>query len=882
MSRHADPSDDSMFDSLPDDMDADLMAAKLKLMTGFLEGLRDKIERGAMSPQEAYASYKQSEFSSMPQLMGSRQQSDSEHKTSMEAALEYLDQLKAEVLGYESVSIEPGGHSKPGIERKFVTLGDNPEQAVLVKSESFHRSETWMLEKSRNQIEWQLSKISPNNDQKKYQFDAGSSFGDFSKKSMNKIELMDVSDNKMTFPHINFDVININKMVKSSRSVVDDQPSPSFNFSQGRDSKSQILYTQSATLFDQQKIENGLHASLVVSVDGGPDCNDEEVSIDHEMARCYVSDLFEEATSQVEIMYPCQPPALKHSQKLLDLKKAGTPETKRDSFMNIAGNLWEEMANIHYPFTEAEKKDLIMDIKKEKTEDKSHSLCISGDLAKVEELVNLFIIPTMPAPGSDNFKDSRFGVLNKSWPQTSINKEIQLKAPLSMKSQTGQELIKIDRNRSGEKELERYCLSCPNFVQLLMARTPFDSPDFFIEEHTWITLDDKNRDALMRQFDKFYMFLPLHHVSLTPARKINLSEVTNFDKAFFALMYFNSMIVQQIINTIEPCLSGNSLLPCIDSPLGWLGPCTISNLFPLDNQYQPLFMNQCRNHFLTGAKCIFSKLTAIKLGGWSWLEIATMEQCLEALQLGCWIKVQLNSSTERDYVQESSKRMIAFDDDGNIWVKGPQSNISKTINKWFLIDSHSTLGMIKPKAEISEVFIKSSSDIYSRRLLVQPAICPMCLEIGIKDSEDSEDLASSYIIQFEIELTSEESTGIYIVELNLNADTATPYRFYLLTKSKLKSQTLFVKWKSRMAVLLLSQNGVGNVKMKYCSKLDINYSYHQLGLLPRELSPTIKRRQGFISLAEAISKLGNQDLFDNEIKANINLKDGGYDVNFIS
>lgn len=882
MAGNIEPSDDSLFDdSQPDDLDNDQLQAKLKRMTGFLEALREKIERGAMSPQEAYASYKQSEFSSLPLPVSSRQESDSEHKTSLDAALEYLDRLKVAVIGYQSSSIESNDVSNTRLERKFVTAGENPKEALLVQSENFHKSETWMLESSRGQIDSQFNK-EPYREQKKFQFDARSSFGDFSKKSFNKVENMDVSQISKRHSRIDFEVSSSNKVLQISHTIKDEQPSPSFNFSEYRDDDTNHLVSSKVVQADRHQATAGLHSSVIISVDGnqvGDNYNAEDLALDKEITGQYVSDLFLKVTSQDGIEGTDKEEILGHNPKYFGFMAPVPTEIKRDSFMNIAGNLWEEMGKTNYNFTEAEKKDLIMDIKKENKLNTSNALCISGDVAKLEEVLNLFI---MPMPEINNFQDSKFGYLNKSWPQAAINKEILLKAPLNMKSQAGRELLVVNNSQSAEEELERYCNSNSKFAQLLLAQTPFDSPEFFIEESIWATLEEKTRDVLMAKFESYYMFLPLHHASLIHPRKERVAEINNFDKAFIALIYFNTMTVQQLINIIEPCIKGNPLLPCIDSPLGWLGPCMVSNLFPLDNQYRPLFMNRCSHHFLTAAKFIISKLTAIKLGGWSWLKLATLEQCLEALQLGSWIKVELNSQSEKNYVKESSKRMIAFDSDNNLWVKGPQSNVSKNMNRWFLIDSHSTLGTASRSAEISQVFMKSSSDIYHRRLLVQPSNCPLCLELAIKDTEDSEDLASSYIIQFEIEMTSDEGTSINIIELNLNKTVEIPCRLYRLTKSKLKTQTLFMNWKSKIAVLLLSQNGIGNVKIKYTSKLDINYSYHQAGLVPQVAVPSAKRSQGFITVREAIERIGNQNLIDNEIEAKIKLKPGGYEVNFNS
>lgn len=446
------------------------------------------------------------------------------------------------------------------------------------------------------------------------------------------------------------------------------------------------------------------------------------------------------------------------------------------------------------------------------------SLLIIGDMVNITNLLS-FEVQEIHHEVKKNLKESLLE--NKSMNPSSFVGE-NLVAPPSVDSSAIQSLLTIP-DLPLQTDFLNYCEKNQSFKTLLEFNAEVDKPEYLISEDQWNTLDPEKQSELLSEIETFYMFLPLHHVKFDGRRDLRgenskMHPPSNFDKAFNALVYFNKMIVQQFINeTSHSIITGEMFLPFIDSPLGWLGVQKVSNLFPLNDVYRPIFISHCSNLYLLTTKIIFSKLVAISLGSWASLRLASFEDCLRSLQMGDWHFVKIKTQRELKYVEDTTKRVIGIDRHSVVWVKGPKSLTTKNDCRWKRLDLTAQVEKHHRQACISVFYLKSSGELLISRLLIPRKNVPCLIKAGIKRSEESEDQAASYLFQFKLEFASASITRLLIMDSDSNQNLS----FQLLSLEDPLSETFILPWKSQRMLILQPLEGIVSLKITSSSRVDL-------------------------------------------------------------
>lgn len=526
---------------------------------------------------------------------------------------------------------------------------------------------------------------------------------------------------------------------------------------------------------------------------------------------------------------------------------------KRDSFYMIAGPEWTEMKNTCIKISQEDEKELLEDFKNKTSKQNRLTMTLNGEILNLADTLNF---PQMNIPEYDSSN-----LLTRSWPSARVTINTVLKTPMDMSSREAQKLINPKFGIDPDGEVTYLCKNDESFAILIANMQFIDTAESFIEESTWDTLDPKKQNHLMDSFDEFNIFLPFYHAKLTRPRNASSNELRNtcqsnfYDKLFSALVFFNKVMIQDTIRSIMNQTTGSQgLTPILDSPLGWLGLCSVANLYPLDKNYRPMFMLSTGNHHLTASKMLIAKLTAQKLGCWAALELADFHDMAKALQLGDWIKLELKNQKEIEYISSTSKRVICFDDENNVWAKGPRGQLSMSNPGWYRLESISNVGRYRPQATISTLYVKSAGEPTTKRCLIGHTRCCQMLVAGIKDTEDSEDQASSYMINFELERSSSDKNKIYIIETDLVTQPGCNYHIIELTSNEQRSDVYFLKWGVKKAFFITATEGVSTLKVTFSSKVQISERIKLNVNTSAENSPT-KRAKGILTLEEMASIL---------------------------
>lgn len=552
---------------------------------------------------------------------------------------------------------------------------------------------------------------------------------------------------------------------------------------------------------------------------------------------------------------------------------------KRDSFFLIAGSQWNEMQTIGIAVSEEDQRELLADYKLKKSRLSQLYLAVQG------EVVNL--ADTLTFPQSSSFESEKPPVLARSWPAAKQVSVTPLRAPMSMNSKEAQSLYNPNFKSSPAAEFDNFCKTNRDFSNLVESMEFIDTEESFIHEGIWLELDCKKQNQLMDIVDTYYSFLPFHHAKLTRPRRAKSSELKDtvhsnfYDKLFSALVFFNKVMMQDAIRSLmNKVINPLNLTPAFESPLGWLGSSSVSNLYPLDKNYQPLFMLACGNHYLTAAKMLIAKLTAKTLGCWAALELGSFNELSKALQLGDWLKVDLKCQSEVDYLAATSKRVMGFDNDNNVWVKGPRGLLTKSNVSWCRLDTISNMIYGISKVDLSTLYVKSAGELYKKRLLIGYTESCQMLVASIKETEDSEDQASSYMIQFQIEQLSDDATKLYIIETELITQPGSLYRIIELNTIEKKSNVFFMNWGAKKAFFLSSVGGILTVKITFSSKVNIAEKMKLNNAISPENSPS-KRAKGVLTLEEGVQMLAmTSPLRKGSLKAEVLVEGNSLKVNY--